>query len=102
MFIKKGDTVKILAGKDQGKTGKVLHVSEKSGKATVEGRNIYVHHQKPKKSGEKGQKIQLPKPINVSKLMLVCPHCAKPARIGRITDEKGIKIRICKKCKKQI
>ena len=100
--IKKGDTVKVLAGKDRFETGKVLHVDAKSGRATIEGVNIFFRHERPKKAGQKGQKIQVPMPLSASNLQLVCPHCGKPTRVARITDEKGVKSRVCKKCKKRI
>ena len=102
MHIVKGDKVKILSGKDRGKTGKVLKVNIKLGKAVVEGLNIFVKHQRPKKQGEKGQKIQFPRAMDSSSLMLMCPHCGKPTRVGREISEKGIKARICKNCRKRI
>ena len=100
--IKKGDLVKILSGKDRGETGKVLSLDTKLDTATIEGRNIVIRHRKPKKGGEKGQKLRLPKPIAASRLMVVCPHCNKPARMGHVVDEKGIKNRVCKRCEKRI
>lgn len=102
MHVKKGDTVKIMSGKDGGKTGKVLATFAKTGRVTVEGLNIYVKHQRPKRSGEKGQKIRLPRPLQGSNLMLVCPHCGKVTRGAHSIDEKGGKTRICKKCGKRI
>ena len=102
MKLKKGDQAKVLSGKDRGKTGKVLAVSKKSGRVTVEGRNIVNRHERPKKQGQKGQKIQVPMPLHPSTLALVCPHCGKPARVGYALDDKGVKTRICKKCKKRI
>lgn len=100
--IKKGDQVKILVGKDRSKTGKVLAVHPAAGRATVEGRNMVFRHERPKKQGQKGQKIQVPMPVNLSDLMLVCPHCGKTGRLGRKTDESGVKLRVCKKCGKDI
>lgn len=100
--IRKGDTVKILSGKDRNKTGKVLAVETGTAKAIVEGRNMMVRHERAKKAGQKGQKVQFPSPINLSKLFLVCPHCGKSARVGYKIDDKGIKVRICKKCGKEI
>lgn len=102
MHIRKGDLVKILAGRDRGKTGKVLNMDLKTGRAVVEGRNIAVRHERPKKGGQKGQKVQVPVPMRVSKLMLVCPHCGKSARTLRQKDDKGLKTRVCKKCGKRI
>lgn len=105
MKIKKGDTVLIISGKYRGKTGKVLKAFPKEMKILVEGVNIVKKHQKPKKEGEKGQIIEIPKPIPVSKAKLICPSCKKATRVGfKIFEEKGekIKIRICKKCQKEI
>lgn len=102
LHIKKGDQVKILAGKDRGKTGKVLAVDFKSGRATVEGHNIQVRHERPKKQGQKGQKIALPAPLNSSNLMLVCPACGKPSRVGAKVSDRGVKSRVCKQCGKEM
>jgi large subunit ribosomal protein L24 len=100
--IRKQDTVKVLLGKDRGKTGRVIVVDGKTGKATVEGLNIYFRHERSRKAGQKGQKIQFPRPMAISNLMLVCPHCRKAARIGYLVDEQGTKTRMCKNCKKRI
>lgn len=100
--IRKGDTVKILVGKDRDKTGKVIAVFPKRSRAIVEGRNIYFRHKRPKKAGEKGQKIQFPRALDISNLMLICPHCNKATKIGAIKDEKGVKVRVCKNCGKKI
>ncbi len=97
MRIKKGNTVLIISGKDKGKKGKALEVLSKEGKILVEGVNLMKKHQKPKKTGEKGQIIQLPKPIDVSNVKLICLKCGKPTRIGyKIVEKK--KYRTCKKC----
>ena len=101
MNLKTGDQVKILAGKDRGKTGKVQYVDGKSGRITVEGINLHIRHQRPKKQGEKGQKLQIPSPIHPSNLILVCPHCGKTTRIGH-KIENGIKARLCKNCGKSV
>lgn len=98
MNIKKGDNVKMLSGKDAGKTGKVLRVYPKDAKVVVEGLNVHVKHTKPKRQGEKGQRVEFPGLVNQSKLMIVCPSCGKPARIGAVR-EGDKKMRQCKKCK---
>lgn len=101
MRIKKGDTVLIISGKDKGKKGKILEVLSKEEKILVEGVNLMKKHQKPKKTGEKGQIIQLPKPIDVSNVKLICLKCGKPTRIGyKIVEKK--KYRTCKKCGQEI
>lgn len=97
MKIKKNDTVKIISGKDKGKTGKVTHVLVGENKIVVEGVNIHKKHSRPKKQGQKGQIIQMPKPISASTAMVVCAACNKPVRLGRKTV--GVKkFRVCKKC----
>jgi len=95
--IKKGDEVKILAGKDKGRTGKVLDVTSKDRKIVVEGLNIRVRFSRPKRQGDKGQRLELPAPFDVSKAILVCPHCGKTTRVGHEVNDQGI-FRKCKKC----
>lgn len=102
MNIKKGDKVKILSGKDKGKAGKVLQVFPVKERASIEGLNILVKHMRPRKEGEKGQRIEFPAPIRLSNIMFVCPTCDKPTRVGFKTIENNgtkKKVRVCKKCK---
>ncbi len=86
MKIKTGDKVKILSGKDKGKTGKVIQVllNKKNSRlyVVVEGANILKKHLRAKKQGEKGQIIELPAPLHVSKVMLIDPKSGKPTRVG--------------------
>lgn len=100
--IKKGDTVFVLAGKDKKKRGKVSRVLSKEDKLVVEGINLVVKHMRPRKGGEKGQKMKIAKPMDVSNVMIVCPKCGKIARIGSKILEDGTKVRICKKCSQEI
>lgn len=100
--IKKGDTVKVIAGKDRSKTGKVLELNPKSGRVLVEGLNLQVRHRRPRKTGEKGQKLVKPASITLSNLMVVCPNCGKAARIGFQESANGEKARICKNCERAI
>lgn len=101
MKIKKGDTVKIIKGKDRGKKGKIIQVFSESGKVVVENLNMMVKNVRPKKAGEKGEKVEYAAPISSANVMLVCPKCSKTTRLGYQVLEKE-KIRICKKCKGQI
>lgn len=101
MKIRKNDLVKMLAGKDRGKTGKVLNVDCENGKVSVEGLNLIKKHRRPRKEGEKGQRVEIPRSINVSNVALVCPKCGKAARIGYKVKGKE-KFRICKKCEAEI
>lgn len=101
MKIKKDDTVLIISGKNKGKKGKVLRVFPKEERILVEGVNLRKKHQKAKKTGEKGQVIEMPSPINISNIKLICPQCGKPTRIGyKIADKK--KFRVCKKCSQEV
>lgn len=98
MYIKKSDNVQIMAGKDKGKKGKVLTVDKAKGRILVEGINLFKKHKRPKKRGEKGEIITMPRFLNVSNAMLVCGSCNKPVRAG-YKQEGDTKIRCCKKCK---
>lgn len=98
--IKKGDKVKVLLGKDNGKEGKVALVLSKDKKVFVEGINLYKRH--VKKMGDvEGGVIDLPKPVDISNVALICPNCKKQTRVG-FKIEGETKVRICKKCKKEI
>jgi len=109
MKIKANDKVKIIAGKDKGKTGKVLQIFPVEKRASVEGLNLLIKHLRPQKQGEKGQRIEFPAPLNISNLVLICPKCGKATRVGYETVEVGEgekktkkKNRVCKKCTKVI
>lgn len=105
MKIKKNDKVQIISGKDKGKQGKVLQVFPETNRVAVEGLNLRTKHMKPRREGEKGQKIQFPAPLNAANVLSVCPRCSRPARIGYkivINEKEKQKVRICKKCKETI
>ncbi|WKZ24414.1 MAG: 50S ribosomal protein L24 [Patescibacteria group bacterium] len=109
MNIKRNDKVIVLAGKDKGKTGKVLQVLVETDRASIEGVNLLIKHMRPRKKGEQGQRIEFPAPIRLSNLMLVCPKCEKPTRIGKKfleptsdSQKRRVKVRICKKCQATI
>ncbi len=99
MKIKKGDNVLVVSGKDRGKKGKVTHCLHAENKVIVEGVNLVVRHTRPKRQGEKGQKVEIATPLDVSNLRLICPKCGKPARVGLKVLEDKTKKRVCKKCK---
>jgi len=98
MKIKINDKVKIIAGKDKGKEGKVVQVIPTESLIVVEGLNLLVKHIKKQKDGKPGQKIQFPCPMNIAKVMIVCPHCEKSTRVSYKILENKKKARICKKC----
>lgn len=95
--IKTGDTVKILLGKDRGKTGKVMAVLPEQRRVLVEGVNMVKKHVRPRRSGEKGQRVSVAAPLHISNVQVVCPACKKSSRVG-IKREAGARQRICKKC----
>lgn len=101
MKVKKGDTVLIIAGKDKGKTGKIMKALPKEAKVLIEGINLRKKHTRPKREGEKGQVVEVPAALDVSDVKMICPKCGKVTRIG-YKIEKDIKKRICKKCKQEI
>ena len=101
MHIKKGDTVIVLAGRDKGKTGKILKAMPKDGTVLVEGINMVKKHQKPTKQGQKGQIISKERAVSSSSVALVCKSCGKPTRIGYKLDGEN-KVRICRKCKNEV
>ena len=101
MKIRKGDQVLIISGKDKGRKGKVIEASPKEGRIVVEGINLRKKHMRPKKAGEKGQIVELPGPLSVSNVKLICPKCKKTTRVGyKLEGEK--KYRVCKKCGQEI
>lgn len=101
MKIKKNDLVKMRSGKDKGKTGKILKVIPQEEKVVVEGLNIFKKHTKPRREGEKGQRVEIPRKVWISSVGLICSKCAKETRVGyKIFEDK--KIRICKKCQAEI
>lgn len=97
MFIKKNDTVKIIAGKDKNKTGKVMKTFPTRGVVLIEGTNVYKKHLRPKREGEKGEVVSVIRPIRISNVMLLCSSCGKAVRCG-FKIEGGKKARFCKKC----
>lgn len=116
--IKKGDTVQVIAGKDRlkkakdgsktskGNQGKVIQVFPALDMVVVEGLNMRFKHMRPRRPGEKGQRIEFAAPLHASNVMIICPKCKKAVRVGfkrLTTDQKGSKsIRVCKQCSEAI
>ena len=101
--IKKEDTVKVLSGRDKGKAGRVLQVSRETGKALVEHVMMVKRHTRPNPAKQiKGGIAERESPINASNLMVVCPGCNKPTRIGHhvetVAGGKTRRSRVCRKC----
>lgn len=94
--LRRDDQVKVVSGRDKGKSGKILRVDREKGKVIVQGINMVKKSVKPKKQDEKGGIIDIEAPVDISNVMVMCKKCG-PSRIG-VTEEKGKKERICKKC----
>src|SRR5689334_21840865 len=95
MKLKKGDKVKVIAGKDKGRDGVVDRVYGKSNKVLINGINVYKRHVKKNDQLPQGGVVDLPRPIDVAKVMFICPKCGKESKLGYVV-EKGKKSRICK------
>ena len=98
MKLKKGDKVKILAGRDSGREGVIERVYDKTNKVIIPEINKFKKHVKKSEQMPQGGIVDVPRPIDVAKLSLICPKCGKVARVG-YEVKKGKKNRICKKCK---
>ena len=98
MHVKKGDTVVVITGKDAGKKGKIIEVNTKDNRVVVEGVNIVKRHSRPTQKLPQGGIVEKPAPIASSNVMIYCPKCAGPKRIGKQFLDTGKKVRICKKC----
>lgn len=95
--VKKGDTVKILAGESKGMTGRVIRILPKANRAVVEGVNMVFKHQKPSATNPQGGRLQMEAPLHLSNLMLVDPKTGEATKTGRKLDEKGKLVRYSKK-----
>ena len=101
--VRKDDMVKVISGKDKGKTGQVLRVEPKKGRVFIEGLNIQKRHQKPRtvrdtqRGGEVGGVIEKEGPIHLSNVMPLDPKTGDPTRVGTTTDEGGRRVRLARR-----
>ena len=97
--LRKNDQVKIMSGRDAGKTGRVLSVDTLKRQVTVEHANIIKRHTRPNpQKNIKGGVLDKEGPIAISNVMLICPGCNKHSRVGHSTLPDGTKVRVCKRC----
>ncbi len=101
MKLKKGDEVKVVVGKDKGKTGKIDKVFSKMNAVLILGINTYKRHKKARTGSEKSEIVTIVKPLPVTNVMLVCPKCHTPTRVGYTMDGED-KVRVCRKCEQRI
>ena len=97
--IKKNDTVEVISGREKGKRGRVLSVYLSKDRLLIEKINVIKRHMKPTRQYTQGGIIEKEAPIHISNVMLVCPKCGKPTRIGNTSLQSGKKARVCKKCR---
>ena len=108
MKIKKGDTVIVTIGKDKGRKGKVEKVFPKKNMLLVSSVNIVKRHMKKRDEKNPGGILDMPKPLDASKVALICPKCGKQTRVGYFVSKavpagrQGEKVRICRKCEQKI
>ena len=99
--IRRGDTVRVMSGKDRGKEGRILRVFPQEQRVIVEGVNMVKRHLKLRaargRSGQEGGIISKEAPIQASNVQIVCPSCG-PTRVGYQVFEDGRKSRVCRKC----
>jgi large subunit ribosomal protein L24 len=100
--IKKNDNVRIIAGKEKGKSGRVLSTYPVKESLLIEKVNMIKKHMKPTRKYAQGGIIEKEAPIHISNVMLICPKCNKPARISNSVLQDGRKLRMCKKCREVI
>lgn len=100
--IKRKDTVLVISGKDKGKKGSVIEVESKTGRVLVQGVNVVIRHAKARKQGEIAGIKHEERPIDISNVMLICPSCKKPCRIGSKKLDSGKSGRVCSSCKEDI
>ena len=98
VHVKQGDKVIVLSGDSKGKKGKVIEVNPKKMTVIVEGVNMVKKHKKPRKQGDPGGILTQESPIRSCKVMLLCPKCSEPTKVGKEITESGEKYKKCKKC----
>ena len=98
VLVKKNDRVKVLTGRDRGKSGRVLFVDLKKRRIIVEGLNMVRKTQRPTQQNQKGGIIDIEAPLHLSNVMVVCPKCDKTSRIQKKALENSKRVRICGKC----
>lgn len=98
LHIKKNDQVRVIAGKEIGKQGKVLKVFPRTQRAIIEGLNFIKKAERPSQRMAQGGIVEKEAPIHISNLQVICRHCSRPTRTGRKHIEGGSTVRFCKKC----
>ncbi|MGH7848218.1 MAG: 50S ribosomal protein L24 [Candidatus Binatia bacterium] len=98
LHVRKNDSVMVIAGRERGKTGKVLKVMPKENRALIERVNLVKRHTRPRGPQQPGGILEKEAPIHLSNLMVMCDKCNAPVRVGRKILGDGAKTRICRRC----
>ncbi len=99
--VKRGDRVRVITGKEKGKEGKVLRTFPEKQRVVVEGVTRIKKHTRPSTKHPQGGILEVEGTVHVSNVMLVCPSCSEPTRVGHVRED-GVRMRVCKKCGKQL
>lgn len=100
--IRKNDTVLVIAGRERGKTGKVLRVLPEENRAVIERLNLVKRHSKGRAGGAAQGIVEKEAPVHMSNLMILCDRCNAPVRIGKKLLEDGRSVRACRRCNEQL
>jgi large subunit ribosomal protein L24 len=98
MSVRRDDTVELITGKDKGKRGAITRVFPEANRVVVEGANMVKRHRRRQGGSLQAGIIDMPAPLSRSNVMLVCPSCDEPTRVGHGTMPDGTRVRVCKKC----
>jgi large subunit ribosomal protein L24 len=98
MNIRKNDTVMVIAGRERGKTGKVLKVMPAAQRVLIERINLVKRHTRPRPPQQAGGIVEKEAPVHISNVMLMCDKCNAPVRVGRKLLADGKRVRVCRRC----
>jgi|SRR5436309_825090 len=100
--VKRNDMVMVIAGRDRGKTGKVMRVIPETGRVVIERLNIVKRHSKPRGAQSPGGIVEKEAPLDISNVMFFCERCNAPVRLGRKIGADGTKTRVCRRCNEPV
>ena len=96
--LRKDDTVMVIAGKERGKTGKVLRVLAERDRVVIERVNLIKRHTKPRGVQQPGGIVEKEAPVHLSNVLPICPRCNKPTRVGHRRTGDAVAVRVCRRC----
>jgi len=102
MHVRKGDLVEVISGEDRGKRASVIRAVPKDNQVVVEKVNVVYRHLRRSRKNPQGGRLEVEAPIDACKVLLVCPTCNRGVRTGRVTKDDGSKVRVCRKCSKEL